>query len=151
MRAVYYEAYQGNIELRTVADPTPTADGVVIKVEATGVCRSDWHGWMGHDPDISLPHVPGHELAGTIAAVSRDVTRWQVGQRVTVPHELEILGSHGMQAHRYPDMMSLILAGKLQPTELIGHTSSLEEAPKALQEMDNFSGTGITVINLQNS
>ena len=42
---------------------------VVVKVEASGLCRSDWHGWMGHDPDIQLPHVPGHELAGTIAAV----------------------------------------------------------------------------------
>ncbi len=47
----------------------PADEGVVIKVEATGLCRSDWHGWMGHDPDIVLPHVPGHELAGTVEAV----------------------------------------------------------------------------------
>eukprot|EP01031_Cornospumella_fuschlensis_P052869 gene52869-64596_t len=40
---------------------------------------------MGHDPDIKLPHVPGHELAGTIAAVGRDVRRFKVGDRVTVP------------------------------------------------------------------
>ena len=52
---------------------------------ATGVCRSDWHGWMGHDPDIVLPHVPGHELAGVISAVGSDVTRWKIGDRVTVP------------------------------------------------------------------
>ena len=39
---------------------------MVVAVEATGLCRSDWHGWMGHDPDIALPHVPGHELAGTV-------------------------------------------------------------------------------------
>jgi D-arabinose 1-dehydrogenase-like Zn-dependent alcohol dehydrogenase len=39
-----------------------------------GLCRSDWHGWMGHDADIVLPHVPGHELAGTVVAVgSRSV------------------------------------------------------------------------------
>jgi alcohol dehydrogenase len=54
-------------------------------VEATGLCRSDWHGWMGHDPDIVLPHVPGHELAGTVQAVGRQVSRWKVGDRVTVP------------------------------------------------------------------
>jgi alcohol dehydrogenase len=40
---------------------------------------------MGHDADIVLPHVPGHELAGTIAAVGAGVTGWQVGDRVTTP------------------------------------------------------------------
>ncbi len=58
---------------------------MVVKVEATGLCRSDWHGWMGHDPDIKLPHVPGHELAGTIQAIGRDVKTLKVGDRVTVP------------------------------------------------------------------
>jgi alcohol dehydrogenase len=58
---------------------------VVLKVEATGLCRSDWHGWMGHDSDIVLPHVPGHELAGTIAAVGAGLTGWNVGDRVTTP------------------------------------------------------------------
>ena len=57
----------------------------MVKVEATGLCRSDWHGWMGHDADIVLPHVPGHELAGTVQAVGKRVTRWKVGDRVTVP------------------------------------------------------------------
>jgi len=64
------------------------ADGAVVRVEATGVCRSDWHGWRGHDPDIALPHVPGHELAGTIEAVGADVHAWAVGDRVTVPFVL---------------------------------------------------------------
>jgi alcohol dehydrogenase len=57
----------------------------VVKVEATGLCRSDWHGWMGHDPDIVLPHVPGHELAGTIVAVGGEVKIWKGGERITVP------------------------------------------------------------------
>ncbi len=68
-----------------MADPAPADGGVVIKVEATGLCRSDWHGWMGHDPDIVLPHVPGHELAGIVCAVGKRVTRWKAGDRVTVP------------------------------------------------------------------
>ena len=55
------------------ARPRAAADGVVIAVRATGVCRSDWHGWMGHDPAIVLPHVPGHELAGEVAAVGPEV------------------------------------------------------------------------------
>jgi alcohol dehydrogenase len=82
---MYYEQFGAAPEIRTLPDPTPTNSGVVISVKATGLCRSDWHGWMGHDPDIRLPHVPGHELAGTIAAVGRDVKRFKVGDRVTVP------------------------------------------------------------------
>ena len=57
----------------------------MIAVEATGLCRSDWHGWQGHDPGIELPHVPGHELAGVISAVGAEVTQWRTGDRVTVP------------------------------------------------------------------
>jgi D-arabinose 1-dehydrogenase-like Zn-dependent alcohol dehydrogenase len=53
-------------------------------VRATGVCRSDWHAWRGHDP-VALPHVPGHELAGVVHAVGPRVTRWRPGDRVTVP------------------------------------------------------------------
>jgi alcohol dehydrogenase len=58
---------------------------VVLRVKATGLCRSDWHGWLGHDPDITLPHVPGHELAGVIEAVGQGVSKWQPGDRVTLP------------------------------------------------------------------
>ncbi len=85
MKAVLYEAFGGSPQIQTVADPTPSNNGVVVKVEATGVCRSDWHAWKGHEPDIALPHVPGHELAGVVAAVGRDVRRWKAGDRVTVP------------------------------------------------------------------
>ncbi len=85
MKAVLFEKFQQAPKLATLVDPTPEAHGVVIKVKATGVCRSDWHGWMGHDSDIDLPHVPGHELAGVIEAVGKNVTKWRVGDRVTVP------------------------------------------------------------------
>lgn len=85
MKAVVYESFGAVPKLMNVSDPTPAPHGVVIEVMATGVCRSDWHGWMGHDPDIVLPHVPGHELAGVVAAIGKDVTQWQVGDRVTVP------------------------------------------------------------------
>ena len=66
MRAIIFEAFGQAPAVRDVPDPACPADGVVVRVEATGLCRSDWHGWMGHDPGIPLPHVPGHELAGTI-------------------------------------------------------------------------------------
>ena len=85
MRAVLYEAFQQLPEVVTVDDPACPETGVVIEVAATGLCRSDWHGWMGHDPDIRLPHVPGHEFAGVIAEVGSRVQGWHLGDRVTVP------------------------------------------------------------------
>ncbi len=85
MKAVYYEEFQGKVEVREVPDPRVSPDSVIVKVGATGLCRSDWHGWMGHDPDIVLPHVPGHELAGTIAEVGSEIKNFQVGDRITVP------------------------------------------------------------------
>lgn len=85
MKAVLFEKFEETPKVVNVEDPTPETHGVVIKVEATGVCRSDWHGWMGHDTDIDLPHVPGHELAGVIEGVGQNVSNWQVGDRVTVP------------------------------------------------------------------
>ena len=85
MKAVVFESFGKSPKIMQVDDPTPSSDGVVIKVEATGVCRSDWHGWMGHDPDIVLPHVPGHEFAGIVEAVGKNVRGFKVGDRVTSP------------------------------------------------------------------
>ena len=86
MRALQYEVFGGPLAVVERPDPTPPDDGVVVAVAASGLCRSDWHGWQGHDPDITtLPHVPGHEFAGTIVAVGRDVRSWTLGRRVTAP------------------------------------------------------------------
>lgn len=85
MKALVYETFQGVLSIRNVSDPSPADHGVVLKVQATGLCRSDWHGWMGHDPDIKLPHIPGHELAGTIEAIGKNVKGYSIGERVTVP------------------------------------------------------------------
>lgn len=85
MRAVIFEAFAGPLSLRQVPEPDCPPDGAVVAVEATGLCRSDWHGWLGHDPDVRLPHVPGHEFAGRIAALGSQVRGWQVGELVTTP------------------------------------------------------------------
>ena len=85
MRAMYFEEFGQVPAIMTLPDPTPAPDGVVVKVGASGVCRSDWHGWRGHDDDVALPHVPGHELAGTVVAIGANVRRWRSGDRVTVP------------------------------------------------------------------
>jgi alcohol dehydrogenase len=85
MRAAVMHSFQSPLSLETVDDPVPAPDGAVVKVLATGVCRSDWHGWMGHDPSIELPHVPGHELCGEVVAVGPEVHGFAAGDRVTVP------------------------------------------------------------------
>ncbi|PZU90353.1 MAG: alcohol dehydrogenase [Shinella sp.] len=85
MKAMLYERFGESPEVIDVPDPSPPQAGVVLSVTATGLCRSDWHGWMGHDSDINLPHVPGHEFAGVVEAVGPEVKRFKVGDRVTVP------------------------------------------------------------------
>jgi len=344
MKAAIYTSFQMPLSIEKVPDPTPSENSVVVRVKATGICRSDWHGWMGHDGDVHLPHVPGHELAGIVEEVGQKVRLWKKGDRVTVPFsvgcgtcpqcdsgnqqicdnyfqpgftawgsfaelvniefadvnlvrlpeqidfveaaslgcrfitsfravvdqgrvrggewvavfgcggvglsaimianamgtnviaidideeklkfaksigavftvngnsvnnlpesiqsltsggahltidalgskqtcrdsilslrkrgrhiqvgllagdekdpplpmgkvisdELEIIGSHGMQAHRYPEMLSMILNGKLQPKQLIGQTVNLEEGAKILTEMNTFPSSGVMVIN----
>lgn len=85
MRALVYETFQGDLKIKNVSDPVPAHDGVVLQTLATGICRSDWHGWMGHDLDIVLPHVPGHEMAGTIVAAGKNIQNFNLGDRVTAP------------------------------------------------------------------
>ncbi len=86
MRAVVYDRFSQEPEVRIVDDPVVSPRGAVVRVEATGLCRSDWHGWQGRDAvAIPLPHVPGHEFAGTVEAVGTAVTGWRAGARVTVP------------------------------------------------------------------
>lgn len=85
MKAAIYHQFKGELSIENVPDPIESPKGVVLKVMATGLCRSDWHGWMGHDPDITLPNVPGHELSGIVVSVGASVKNWKKGARVTVP------------------------------------------------------------------
>ena len=87
VRAVHFNAFGEQPELADVPEPECPPRGAVIRVRATGLCRSDWHAWMGHDADIALPHVPGHEFAGEIAARRRRGvdSAGAVGDRVTAP------------------------------------------------------------------
>ncbi len=87
MRAVQFNSYGARPAVVEVPAPRCAPDGVVIEVRATGLCRSDWHAWRGHE-EVALPHIPGHELAGVVAAVGQEVESWSPGQRVTVPFVL---------------------------------------------------------------
>ena len=86
MKAVLYEKFGAPLKVTDVPDPVPKDNAVIIKLMASGICRSDLHGWLGRDPDITrLPHIPGHELAGFVEAVGKKVRKWKIGDRITVP------------------------------------------------------------------
>ena len=85
MRAVVYHEFKGKVTVEDLPVPSVPDDGVLVKVMATGMCRSDWWGWQGYDPGMRLPHVPGHEFAGVIEVVGSNVRNFAKGQRVTAP------------------------------------------------------------------
>jgi D-arabinose 1-dehydrogenase-like Zn-dependent alcohol dehydrogenase len=73
-----------NLIVRDVPTPEPKPLGALIRVEANGVCRSDWHAWVGHQKR-NYPFVLGHELTGVVEEVMPGVTRFKKGDRVIVP------------------------------------------------------------------
>lgn len=85
MKAATYTSFRKPLTIENLPDPKVEKDGAIIQVKATGMCRSDWHGWMGHDADVRLPHVPGHELAGIVMEVGKEVQKWKKGDRVALP------------------------------------------------------------------
>ena len=89
MKAAVMEGVRQPLVVREVDDPIPAPNGVVLRVEANGICRSDWHLWMGDwswfGLAVPLPHVLGHEFCGVVEEVGPDVTRWSPGDRVLVP------------------------------------------------------------------
>lgn len=85
MKALLYEQFGGPVAVTDVAPPVAPDGGAVIRVAASGLCRSDWHAWAGHDDTVALPHVPGHEFAGTVESVGAGTRRWRGGERVTAP------------------------------------------------------------------
>jgi D-arabinose 1-dehydrogenase-like Zn-dependent alcohol dehydrogenase len=92
MRAAVMEAVRKPLVIRDMPMPKPDGHGVLLRIEANGICRSDWHTWVG-DWDwigavIELPYVIGHEFAGVIEEVGAHVTRFRKGDRVIVPQAM---------------------------------------------------------------
>lgn len=85
MRALLLQRFGEAPALADVEPPALPAGAVRVAVTATGLCRSDWHAVMGHDSDVVLPHVPGHEFAGTVAEVGDGLDAAWLGRRVTAP------------------------------------------------------------------
>src|SRR5262247_968785 len=92
MRGAVITEFGKPLEVQTLPDPEPGPGDAILQTEACGICRSDWHLWQ-HDwtwlgIELNLPHVPGHELAGTIVEVGSDVKAFRRGDRVAVPFHL---------------------------------------------------------------
>jgi alcohol dehydrogenase len=85
MRGARLTGWRQPLEITDLPDPACPSDGVVLQVLACGICRSDWHAWIGADPDVHLPHVPGHEFCGMVLEAGAEVTRWRKGDRVIAP------------------------------------------------------------------
>ncbi|ESP87763.1 alcohol dehydrogenase catalytic domain-containing protein [Candidatus Halobonum tyrrellensis] len=105
MRAAVLREYGEPLDVTDVPDPEADPHGVVVDVEACGICRSDWHSWQGHgqwaDDQVPLDFVLGHEPAGTVVEVGERVESVREGDRVAVPFNLgcgacgECLNGHG--------------------------------------------------------
>lgn len=92
MQAIVLEGHGEPLHVREVEEPTAPDDGVVVDVEACGICRSDWHAWQGHGEWVDdVPpegQILGHEPAGRVVETGVDVERIEVGDRVAVPFSL---------------------------------------------------------------
>jgi len=84
MRAAVIRDYRADLSLETMPDPVCETDGVVLRVLACGICRSDWHGWVGEHPRVKPGQVPGHEYCGEVVEAGPDA-RWKPGDRLIAP------------------------------------------------------------------
>ena len=85
MKAVMVEEFGSVPRIAQVPAPECPPTGAVVRVKATGVCRSDWHAWSGHDASVQVPYIPGHEFSGVVEQVGSQVLRFRTGDRVTAP------------------------------------------------------------------
>lgn len=84
MRAAVLREYNAPLSIEEVAEPGCPQDGVVLKVLACGVCRSDWHGWVGEHPRVKPGQIGGHEYCGEVVAAGPNAT-YSVGDRLIAP------------------------------------------------------------------
>ncbi|KYD13254.1 Alcohol dehydrogenase [Caldibacillus debilis] len=89
MKAAKIIEHKKPLEIHDVPEPTPGPDDAVIRIEACGICRTDWHSWQGDFSWIGLapelPITPGHEFGGIVEEVGKNVKSFRPGDRVTVP------------------------------------------------------------------
>lgn len=89
MRAAVMEGIRKPLVVRDMPDPPLPPNGAMVRVEANGICRTDWHLWTGDwswvGIALPMPHVLGHEFCGVVEEVGPEVQRVKKGDRVLVP------------------------------------------------------------------
>ena len=83
MRVAQFDAFGSPLYVGERDMPVARPHGVVIKVEATGLCRSDWHGWVGEHARVKLGAIPGHEYCGEVVEAVNSTTRRRPTQRLS--------------------------------------------------------------------
>ncbi len=84
MRAAVVRTFNEDLSIETVPDPECPDNGVVLKVEACGICRSDFHGWVGEHPRVTNGSILGHEYCGTVLEAGPQAT-YTAGDRLIAP------------------------------------------------------------------
>ena len=84
MCAAVVREFSQDLSIETVPDPECPETGVVLEVAACGVCRSDFHGWVGAHPKVSDGSILGHEYCGTVVEVGAKA-KHKVGDRLIAP------------------------------------------------------------------
>ncbi|MEE4187742.1 MAG: zinc-binding dehydrogenase [Roseobacter sp.] len=84
MRAALVRGFKEDLSIETVEDPVCPENGVVLEVAACGVCRSDYHGWVGAHPKVVNGSIMGHEYCGTVVAAGPTAI-YHVGDRLIAP------------------------------------------------------------------
>jgi len=131
MKGAVITRYKESLEVQDLPDPWPGPGDAIVRTEACGICRSDWHLWQHHwtwlGLELALPRIPGHEFGGTIVEVGRDVQTFRRGDRVTVPFHLGCGRCDHCRAGRY----NLCLAYGVIGVHHDGGYGSLVKVPSA--------------------
>jgi len=89
MKAAVMAAFRKPLVVREIPEPALPPNGVIVRSEAEGICRSDWHSWSGDwtwvGVKLVLPWVMGHEFCGVIEEAGKEVRNFKKGDRVLVP------------------------------------------------------------------
>jgi len=131
MKAAVMTQFKAPLEIKEVPDPTPGPADALVRVEACGICRSDWHvwqgdwTWMGVSPN--LPLIMGHEFGGVVEAVGEQVQGFRPGDRVTVPFHLAC----GRCQYCYSGRSNICLAYGVIGVNLNGGYGKLVVVPNA--------------------
>ncbi|PUB09792.1 zinc-binding dehydrogenase [Yoonia sediminilitoris] len=84
MRAAVVRDFNEDLSIETVEDPSCPDNGVVLEVAACGVCRSDFHGWVGGHPKVTNGSILGHEYCGTVVEAGAQA-KYRIGDKLIAP------------------------------------------------------------------